>query len=306
MLLYERFPRGTGLFAMASWYEQRLPVEDFDPAPISHSVLGSVHPVFRRGTRCNPGSGPFKIPPTYFVKSLRAIRVRTSPLDPSLHEDAATFQWLYQRNESCHPNVLSISGVCRIPDGGFGVVFPCTGLKSLREFLHEEPGLDRVQLSLQISHGLAHIHQVGVVHGRLRAANVLVSLTGNAILSDPCLLEMGGTGFTEQYLKENVGWLAPEIVRGKPLSQASDSYSLGMVILEVISGMAPYTKLSEVELWDTVLAGQPPIPARPIGVIPNDQYGNRLWHFLYSCWDCDPVNRPSAALASDFMSGAWI
>jgi hypothetical protein len=84
-VIQERFPRGTRLFAVASWYEQRLSVGNFD-RPISHSVFGNIHPVFWRGARRGLESEPIEIPPTYFVKNLRDIRVCASPLDPSLHE----------------------------------------------------------------------------------------------------------------------------------------------------------------------------------------------------------------------------
>ncbi|KAF8751207.1 Egl-10, and Pleckstrin (DEP) [Rhizoctonia solani] len=191
-------------------------------------------------------------------------------LSPGLvPEDAAILKWIGEYTQLSHLNILSPLGIRQTLDGGFGVVLQCTKLQSLREYLNQKSDAERVQLSLQISSGLAYLHEAGIVHGSLRAANVLVSLTGDAMLCHPYLL--GSIGSTEQSKKANVRWLAPEIVRGEPMSQAGDSYSLGM---EVISGIAPYTKTGVAELWEIVSTGKPsPFPERPMDVIPNNQTG---------------------------------
>ncbi|QRW21103.1 Tyrosine kinase domain-containing protein [Rhizoctonia solani] len=294
---YEQFPRGVGL---PDSYKQKQPLGHLYPTTISHDVLGTIRPLFLLGPNASTEL-ECPIRSDCVLKSSRYVRSHIDCLSPGLvPEDAAILKWIGEYTQLSHLNILSPLGIRQTLDGGFGVVLQCTKLQSLREYLNQKSDAERVQLSLQISSGLAYLHEAGIVHGSLRAANVLVSLTGDAMLCHPYLL--GSIGSTEQSKKANVRWLAPEIVRGEPMSQAGDSYSLGMTILEVISGMAPYTKTGVAELWEIVSTGKPsPFPERPMDVIPNNQHGNRLWTFLHSCWNPNRASRPNAALASEFM-----
>ncbi|CAE6451140.1 unnamed protein product [Rhizoctonia solani] len=297
---YDQFPRGVGLPALANWYAQKQPLGHLDTTPLLHNVLGTIRPLFLLG----PNSSTELERPAqsdYVVKDFRCIRLHTNHVPPeSASEDATILKWIHKYAQLNHLNVLSLLGIRQTSDGGFGVLLQCTKLESLRECLDQKSDAERVQLSLGVSSGLAYLHEAGIVHGSLRAANVLVSLTGDAMLCHPYLL--GSIGSTEQSKKANVRWLAPEIVHGEPMSQAGDSYSLGMTILEVISGMAPYTKTGVAELWEIISTGKPsPFPERPMDVIPNNQHGNRLWTFLHSCWNPNRASRPNAALASEFM-----
>ncbi|ELU40011.1 protein tyrosine kinase domain-containing protein [Rhizoctonia solani AG-1 IA] len=291
---YEQFPRGVGL---PDSYKQKQPLGHLYPTTISHDVLGTIRPLFLLGPNASTEL-ECPIRSDCVLKSLRYVRSHIDCLSPGLvpevslagyrlvldivvdypcFQDAAILKWIGEYTQLSHLNILSPLGIRQTLDGGFGVVLQCTKLQSLREYLNQKSDAERVQL-----------------------ANVLVSLTGDAMLCHPYLL--GSIGSTEQSKKANVRWLAPEIVQGEPMSQAGDSYSLGM---EVISGMAPYTNTGVAELWEIISTGKlPPFPERPMNVIPNNQHGNRLWTFLYSCWSPNRANRPNAALASEFVSEA--
>ncbi|KAF8671431.1 Egl-10, and Pleckstrin (DEP) [Rhizoctonia solani] len=270
---YEQFPRGVGL---PDSYKQKQPLGHLYPTTISHDVLGTIRPLFLLGPNASTEL-ECPIRSDCVLKSLRYVRSHIDCLSPGLvPEDAAILKWIGEYTQLSHLNILSPLGIRQTLDGGFGVVLKCTKLQSLREYLNQKSDAERVQLSLQISSGLAYLHEAGIVHGSLRAANVLVSLTGDAMLCHPYLL--GSIGSTEQSKKANVRWL------------------------EVISGMAPYTKTGVAELWEIVSTGKPsPFPERPMDVIPNNQHGNRLWTFLHSCWNPNRASRPNAALASEFM-----
>ncbi|CAE6409216.1 unnamed protein product [Rhizoctonia solani] len=86
----------------------------------------------------------------------------------------------------------------------------------------------------QVSSGLTYLHEAKVIHGDLRAANLLVSITGEAIVSDPIIL-------ADNTLKDEHSrfrWMAPEIIKGEHQNRSSDVYSLGMVAREVVRRLA--------------------------------------------------------------------
>ena len=73
---------------------------------------------------------------------------------------------------------------------------------------------------------------------------------------------------------------------GRPTME-SDCYALGMVILEVLSGQAPYARCVEVVVIGKVIDGK--IPERPEATWFTDE----LWEILEECWSSNAQDRPS-------------
>ncbi|KDN33753.1 hypothetical protein RSAG8_13151, partial [Rhizoctonia solani AG-8 WAC10335] len=294
---YLDFASDEGLTALSKRMGCRLYSDSLVLSPCLHSVLGRVH----YGTLTYiPVGTVVESSSVGFVKDLRSIWVDYSRVK-HLHELKDTIiTRIFRRWSKCyHPNVLSLFGIRKMPRNGIGLVFPETSKKCLSEYLDTTPDLDRCKLCVQISSGLTYLHKVGVVHGKLRAANILVSLTGEAIVSDPRLLgdSMGGN------THERVGWLAPEVTKGEFSTQASDVYSLGMTILEVISGALPDVKRHDAEVLDLESSGlESALPERPENSIPvNSKDGNALWTLLSHCCSVDPSSRPITDVATEIM-----
>lgn len=152
------------------------------------------------------------------------------------------------------------------------------------EYVHGEPltawcdrvQLDlrgRVQLFLQVLQAVQHAHANLVIHRDLKPANILVTPQGQAQLLDfgiAKLIEAEGTGSTETELTRVAGrpltpqYASPEQVRGLPLSTASDGYSLGVILYELVCGQRPYElKLeSAAQLENAILEVDPRAPSR--------------------------------------------
>ena len=122
--------------------------------------------------------------------------------------------------------------------------------------LDEMPLSERVDLFLQIADAVAAAHSIGVLHKDLKPANILVVQDGagwrvrladfgSSHLLDPQrLAELGITrlGFT---MTGSVGgdsltgtplYVAPEIIAGQPPTVASDVYSLGVILYQLVAG----------------------------------------------------------------------
>ncbi len=91
----------------------------------------------------------------------------------------------------------------------------------------------------QIIDGLENIHQQKFIHCNLHHNNILCSY-GDIFISDLESVKYFQSIFTKEDIYGILPFIAPEILRGKPYTQASDIYSFSMIMWEFISGISPY------------------------------------------------------------------
>jgi serine/threonine-protein kinase len=100
-----------------------------------------------------------------------------------------------------------------------------------------------VELALAVADGLAFAHQQGLVHRDVKPQNVLLSREGEVKVTDFGIarsLEVEH-GVTQTGTVLGTGeYLAPEQASGKPVSPATDVYSLGVVLWEMLAGEVPF------------------------------------------------------------------
>ncbi len=132
-----------------------------------------------------------------------------------------------------------------------------------------EQGLDvpaRLRLFAQVVNAIAYAHGKLVVHRDLKPANILVSAEGQVRLLDfgiAKLLDEGQakeTRFTELSGRAlTPDYASPEQILGEPLTVASDVYSLGVVLYELLCDRRPYKLLrdSRGALEDAILQAEP-------------------------------------------------
>jgi eukaryotic-like serine/threonine-protein kinase len=129
---------------------------------------------------------------------------------------------------------------------------------------------DRLRLFLQVVDAVAHAHSKLTVHRDLKPANILVTSDRQARLLDfgiAKLLEDGAANETE--LTRMTGraltpdYASPEQVRGDTIGTASDIYSLGVVLFELLTGKRPYQlrRTSAAALEEAVLEAEAPNPS---------------------------------------------
>lgn len=109
------------------------------------------------------------------------------------------------------------------------------------------PSLRRaVTITRQILAGLGALHAVGIVHGDVKSDNVLVDASYDEVkLIDFGLarVQFGKLASTRQVEDEVAGtpaYMAPEVIRGRGASTASDLYSVGIILYELITGSTPF------------------------------------------------------------------
>jgi eukaryotic-like serine/threonine-protein kinase len=127
---------------------------------------------------------------------------------------------------------------------------------------------DRVRLFLKVCAAVHAAHQHFIVHRDLKPGNILVTAEG-----EPKLLDFGiakvidaeaigdRTATTNLFLTP--AYASPEILRGQPATVASDVYSLGVVLYELLSGQRPFdpSKLSPAGMMEAITVTDAPRPS---------------------------------------------
>ncbi len=125
---------------------------------------------------------------------------------------------------------------------------------------------ERVELCRQICSAVQHAHNALVVHRDLKPANILVTPDGSPKLLDfgiaKLLAEDATHGETRTGLRvATPEYGSPEQLRGDPVTTASDIYSLGILLYEVLSGHRPFTGRDAVARAPLTDADPPPPPS---------------------------------------------
>lgn len=94
----------------------------------------------------------------------------------------------------------------------------------------------------QVAEALDHAHAQGMLHRDVKPSNVVLDTSGRAFLTDFGVARIfSGTQFTASgALIGTPAYMSPEQGRGLPLTAATDIYSLGVVLYELVTGQAPF------------------------------------------------------------------
>jgi serine/threonine protein kinase len=114
----------------------------------------------------------------------------------------------------------------------------------------------------QVLQGLQYLHDQGVIHRDIKGANILTTKDGTVKLADFGVSTSTLSGPDKE--AQVVGtpyWMAPEIIQLSGATSASDIWSVGCTVIELLQGRPPYHNLAAMPaLFAIVNDDHPPLP----------------------------------------------
>ena len=160
----------------------------------------------------------------------------------------------------------------------------------LLEYLRENGPMRKVEairVAVGITRGMTYLHEVGVIHRDLRAANVLLSGSFDAKISDFGLARRVPRNRSRMTAETGTyRWMAPEVITHGEYDVKADVFSFAITLWEIVTGGAnPYGELNPLQAAVAVVQRgiRPPIPHKcdPL-----------FAELMQNCWKTVPQSRP--------------
>ncbi|MEP6995663.1 MAG: protein kinase [Acidobacteriota bacterium] len=204
-----------------------------------------------------------------------------------------------------HPNIVTIHDVGRDRDISYAVTELLEG-DTLRIRIAQSAlsWQKAVGIAVSVADALAAAHSRGIVHRDIKPDNVFLTLDGRVKLLDfglarwkPSLIDSGATSVptavapTEPGLVlGTAGYMSPEQIRGEPADIASDIFSLGCLLYELVVGRSPFPGRTGAEIMAATLRDEAPALSEASPETPPD-----LDRIVAHCLEKNPEERFQSA-----------
>lgn len=200
-----------------------------------------------------------------------------------------------------HPNIVTIYGVRRLDDGLPVIVMQHVKGRSLRERLVAQgllPPEEARKIVRKLALALDAAHEEGIVHRDLRPENVLCEKESDRVLltnfglaavmasGEEVPESLTGTG----EVVGHPGYMSPEQMMRKPVTEQSDVFGLGVLAYELVCGRKPFDADTGGESLRRMMSGDLPPLTAPDGALDPE-----LESIVEQCLSLEPGHRPEAA-----------
>jgi serine/threonine protein kinase len=198
--------------------------------------------------------------------------VAVKALNPNLPEDIAGEVRVRFLREAKSAGRLNHANIVQIYDVGEqdGVAYIAMELlegRTLQDMLRDPekmPVQKSADYAAQVADGLDHAHYFAIVHRDVKPANIVVSPSGRAKLTDFGVAYIPSSSVT--HAGQALGspkYMSPEQVLGLPIDPRSDVFSLGVVFYEMLTRRTPFEQPGDTNIYPLLhrIAGEPHQPA---------------------------------------------
>jgi eukaryotic-like serine/threonine-protein kinase len=148
-------------------------------------------------------------------------------------------------------------------DGTYYIAMEYLDGRSLKTVIREEGPLapDRaIDLTIQVLRAARFAHRRGIIHRDFKPQNVIVDAEGRAKVTDFGIARAGASDMTQTgSIMGTAQYLSPEQAQGEAVSAASDLYSIGIILYEMLTGRVPFEGESAVTIA-LKQVNEPPVP----------------------------------------------
>jgi serine/threonine protein kinase/class 3 adenylate cyclase len=263
-----------------AYREMQEKMASSSPIPPRYEVLSQI------------GAGGMGI--LYKVRDLETSEiVALKVLKPEIASDPEV-QENFKR-ELCLARKITHKNVCRIYDFSRSNGTACTSMElvegeSLSAKLSRSGALqlsEAMDIARQICAGLHEAHAQGIVHRDLKPANVMIDRSGTVKIMDFGIARMvQRDGPMTGTIVGTPEYMAPEQAEMKPVSPSTDIYALGLLLYEMVTGVAAFSGDTPVAV---ALKQIREYPKRPREIMP--QLSGAVDAVIMKCLQKDPAKR---------------
>ncbi|WVZ08634.1 hypothetical protein V8G54_021980 [Vigna mungo] len=209
-----------------------------------------------------------------------------------------------------HRNLVNLLGYC-VDKGQLMLVYEFMSNGSLENLLYDEEKElswdERLQIAVDISHGVEYLHEGAVphvVHRDLKSANILLDHSMRAKVSDFGLSKEEIFDGRNSGLKGTYGYMDPAYITSSKFTVKSDIYSFGIIIFELITAIHPHQNLMEyINLAAMDYDGVDGILDKQLVGNCNVEEVRQLAKIAHKCLHKSPRKRPSISEVSQAILG---
>ena len=204
-----------------------------------------------------------------------------------------------------HPNILSIYALGQESGATYAVMELLEG-ETLRERIKRKalPWREAIRVGSAVADGLAAAHARGIIHRDIKPENIFLTADGQIKILDFGLARMkqiltsqAETLASAEYLQTRpgtlmgtIGYMSPEQVRGEEVDAPGDIFSLGCVLMEMLTGQRPFQRDTAAETMAAILRDESP----PLKVEEQD-LPEELVRIVKRCLEKAPADRYQSA-----------
>jgi len=199
-----------------------------------------------------------------------------------------------------HPNICNIHEIGETEEGDLFIAMAWYSGRTLKKHLSTSriSAIQALEFARQIALGLGRAHESGVVHRDIKPSNIIVTVHNEVKIVDFGLARlMTGARMTNTgTVLGTAFYMSPEQARGEDATPASDLWSLGVVLYEMLTGKMPFKGEQEVAVLYSVINSEP--SALSLKACPE---GCRCRKIIKRCLEKNPDKRYQTAeeLVSD-------
>ncbi len=210
-----------------------------------------------------------------------------------------------------HPNTVKVFLYGELDDGSLYIVMEFLDGKNLNQTVRAEgpfPIERALPILIQACGALDEAHKKGIIHRDLKPENIFLCEQGGT-KDYPKVLDFGLAKVTEREMRPGSiiltqegmvfgtpEFMSPEQAQGKPLTPASDTYSLAVILYEVLTGKLPFEAKTAMEYIQAHVSAAP----IPIDIRTGKKFPPLLWQAISRALAKEPEDR--FASAADFAT----